>query len=131
LVTGSYQLLDPVDRFALQRLRQFLCSIRTQQVGARCFSSTSTQENYSRLNYPGAEWQYQPSAGSRLYNAYCIGRSAGQAGNRPEVQVRLMGVHLIDGLHPTSSTNVSTMIVSNLEKQVSKASVIMNWNFQE
>ena len=90
----------------------------------------STQENYSRLNYDGAEWQYQPSAGSRLYNAYCIGRSAGQAGNRPEVQVRLLGVRLIDGLRPTSSTNASTMIVSNLEKQVAKASVTMNWNFQ-
>jgi hypothetical protein len=90
----------------------------------------STQENYSRLNYPGAEWQYQPSAGSPLYHAHCIGRSAGQVGDRPEVQVRLMDVRLIDGLRPTSSTNNSTIILRNLQKQVSKASVTMNWSFQ-
>lgn len=91
----------------------------------------STQEMYSRLNYPNSEWQYQPTAGSNLYDAYCIGRSAGQVGNRPEVQVRLMSVSRTGALNPASpQTFTSTIVVSNLQKQVSKANVTMNWNFQ-
>ena len=90
-----------------------------------------TQENFSRLDSPGTKWQRQPGRGSPAYTAHCIGRSAGQAGNSPAAQVRLMSVRRIGSLRPTLSTNTSTIIVANLEKQVSRASVTMNWNFQE
>lgn len=92
----------------------------------------STRDYYYRLHYPDAQWQPKATDGSPAYNAYCVGRSAGQVGNRPAVSVRLISVGLVDSLLPTSPrTNTSTIVLANLQKQVSKASVTMHWNFQQ
>jgi hypothetical protein len=129
------------DRLELERIRggpatfDFVSNLSVSPKGNYFYDITwtnptldTTQENFSRIDYRGAEWQPQPSRGAPAYTAHCIGRSAGQAGNSP---VMLMSVRRIGSLRPTSSTNTSTIIVANLEKQVSKAGVTMNWNFQQ
>jgi hypothetical protein len=89
----------------------------------------SSQNNFKRLDYPGSEWQQAPGDGSQAFTAYCVGRNLGRVGNSPAVQVRLLNVRLMNQLLPLNRETF-TMTVSNLQKQVSKASVTMRWNFQ-
>ena len=92
----------------------------------------SSQNNYKRLDFPGSDWQEAPSDGSPAYQAYCVGRNPGPLGNSPAVRVSLLSVRLVDGLLPASpSTTTSTIIVRDLQKQVSKASVTMRWSFHQ
>ena len=89
----------------------------------------SSQNNFKRLDYPGSDWQEAPGDGSPAYKAYCVGRNLGPVGNSPAVQVSLLNVRLVNQLLPLNR-ETSTLTVSYLQKQVSKASVTMRWNFQ-
>ena len=92
----------------------------------------SSRDNYKRLDYPGSQWEDAPGDGSPAYKAYCVGRNPGPVDDSPAVNVRLLNVRLVDRIVPTSpSTTTSTITVNNLQKQVSKARVTMQWSFQQ
>jgi hypothetical protein len=89
----------------------------------------SSRDYYKRLD-DQSQWEAVAEPGSPAYKAYCVGRNLGPVGNSPAVQVRLLNVRLVNQLLPLNRES-STMTVSNLQKQVSKASVTMRWNFQQ
>lgn len=91
----------------------------------------SIQDHYYRFN-GDTQWREQSTAGSPAYNAYCVGRSVGPVGANPAVQVRLIGVGLVDTLRPTLQRDDSyTIILNNLQKQAPRATVTMNWSFPQ